>query len=200
MKYEDSTFFDRYREYLKIPEVRAKHDQIFDIFTGVYNRRYIHAFLPNVIDMGCGTGEFGRYVRDKGSFDYGNYVGVDLDVSRLDVLGAVGIADDYLKHQMGGQHEIAVSLFATEIHLSFSERHFLYKRWFDEGIKAILVSGIQYLSSPDDKTYTEATTGITIHQTTRTDPVALNEMRIIQHIPSGFFVEQYLEVWRILLP
>jgi SAM-dependent methyltransferase len=192
-------FFDNYSRYLKDPEVKDKHRRIFDLFCDHFD-----PFSElNVADMGCGTAEFGRYVahsRDS------KYVGYDLDISRVDfdpeyahmeATNCRAEVGDYTI-VMPEKDSLVVSLFATEIHLCQADRELLYSKWLDSGVPAILVSGFYYKDSPTEAARTELLTGMRVFQTPMNMEFRPGEIRLQQEIPAGMFVDEFVEVWRIL--
>jgi hypothetical protein len=193
MDYKDD-FFTAYRKYLEIPEVKAGHNRIFDIFMHIANCNggiYVN-------DFGCGTCEFGRYLRDYRSLI--RYTGFDLDISRAD-LGN----DPRCNVQVGNYNMVlpdggalVVSLFATEIHKSLSDREALYDKWQASGVRHILVGGFYYDNFSRDVQYTEPVTGLTIYQTPVWASLRPGELRLTQQVPAGMFTEPFTEVWRIL--
>lgn len=188
-------FFTAYREYLKIPEVRDAHDRILGMFVEMLDPMAECDFT----DMGCGTSEFGRFCCE--NLDT-KYVGFDLDISRVEVDDLWGqckfVVGDYTE-AMPSPDDLVVSLFATEIHLPWAEHEGLYKKWFDHGVKGLLVAGFYYDKAPEEAKIVEYN-GYEVYQTRRSQPLLLNEVRILQQVPAGMFVDNFVEVWRILTP
>ena len=80
MAYDDK-FFEMYSEYLQEPTVRANHNaafRMFDAFCDFERGHYEPSHTRrNVVDIGCGLGEYARYGK------YAKYCGID-KVVRID--------------------------------------------------------------------------------------------------------------------
>lgn len=198
MNYEDS-FFTSYRRYLDDPRVQTTHRDIFNLFAIQCPLIHLGGL---VVDFGCGTAEFGRYLYDANPSiaTYPDYVGIDLDISRVDCPGGNFEVADYTNYQIPPDTIAAVSLFATEIHLPLDQREALYDKWLSAGVGAILVSGFYYLYCPNANTMREESTGITVFQTPLSTPLRSGEYRITTTIPPGMFVDPFIEVWRLIKP
>jgi hypothetical protein len=188
----DPKFYEMYEEYLKEPTVRENHDFAFDVFTvsGEHMEN-------NVVDFGCGTGEFKKHSLANLS---GKYVGIDKVKSP-----AADIIMDYTQElpHLPFEPDAFVSIFSIEACLPSTARFDLYGRIFDRypSIKKALVSGFYYEGKKDQLTVAE-TGGIVSHQTIDTvaDSISTRytEKRITMRTPSRMFGHDVIEVWKIL--
>lgn len=199
-KYPPS-FFSQYRKYLESPEVKRQHRRVFEAFRAMAE---LELSRWSVVDLGCGTCEFGRYVMDQG---LGSYVGVDLDLSNADHSVAIALIEgDY--NNLSAQDNafvstsnVFVSLFSTEVHCSFKERYALYERLFQNGMEAALVAGFVYNAHPNEAEVME-NFGESHYQSV--EPLRLitssfEEIRLECKVPAGMFESEFVEVWKILL-
>lgn len=189
MKYEDD-FFVGYQQYLDNTDVQNTHEQIFNMLWSLFPG----LMSSKVIDFGCGTAELGRYLYRHG---HKEYIGVDIDVSRVNCPYGRFEVGDYNNYDIGNDVDVVASLFATEIHLPVKERDMLYNKWLASGVKVIFTSGFYYLGHEQDERITEET-NITVYQNPITQPVRDDEVRICNHVHPGMFVNKFVEVWRII--
>jgi trans-aconitate methyltransferase len=192
MEYKDD-FFENYRRYLEIPEVRVAHDRVMNMLSDMIDLES----QAGVTDMGCGTAEFGRFCHE---FRICDYHGFDLDITRVDLGPPATIQVGDYTEILPNEDNVVVSLFATEIHLPWKEHERLYRKWFREcNVPAILVAGFYYEHCPDQMMIKEHT-GYTVYQTRPTQPLLPGELRVVQQVPAGMFVDPFVEVWRLLTP
>jgi len=196
MQYQPD-FFAAYRKYLDDPAVKATHARMFKIF----DDHFVCGSMNRVVDLGCGTCEFARYMDEQEWMN--SYHGFDLDISRADVdnIDNVSITlkeADFTTGDVIEPHDMFVSLFASEIILPWDEHEKLYDKWFEKGASIGLVAGFHYLHCPHFPQVTEKT-GYTVYQTTPSSPMR-SELRMCQQVPPGMFVDPFVEVWRVIWP
>lgn len=189
MSYNDQ-FYDSYKEFLKEPVVRRNHDRVFQVF------RLLAGGPLQVLDLGCGTGEFSTYCPGVSS-----YLGVDKVASP-----AARVVLDYtqdLSSLSDHQFNCFVSLFSIEACYPAKERYALYNKVFKEFpyIDRALVSGFYYEHAAGQETVEEVS-GLTSYQTI--EPLESNpsdvfeESRMVMRTPSAFFGSDVVEVWKFL--
>lgn len=192
-QYSNRNFYDSYREYLQLPEVRRSHD-------GIFREWLENCDIQSVVDLGCGTCEFAEAARGSGV----SYTGLDLQDEQIpDIVKNSPrhcfVKGDYRETINGVCGDAFVSLFATEIHLPFADRERFYERLFrSNGFRYGLVSGFIYNHRPQDASFHEVTTGFTVYQSVQ--PPAINdtfvEWRLVNPVPPGFFKEPFVEIWK----
>jgi len=190
----DPEFYRLYRDYLRERTVRASHDLVFAMFETICAR---HVEKRNVMDIGCGLGEFDRYCEPE------RYVGVDRN-NAGSVLSFVqaDYTDLAFLTQLPFDPNVFVSLFSVEACLPAADRYAFYERLFSEtGVVLGLVAGFYYESKRDQATVGE-TGGIISYQTIepmdfhRSD--RFKELRVLTRTPSKMFGADVVEVWKVL--
>lgn len=192
----DNDFYEMYEQYLNEPTVRENHATAFRLFHKVLDSLYYTRSVRNVIDLGCGLGEFKRYAQ--GAI---NYLGIDKNPGPH-----TNLVTDYTKPLLLKKEftpNIFVSLFSIEACLPAHERYEIYTRMFRDfpTLEGALVSGFYYQHAADQDMINE-TGDITSFQTVepleRFQSESFNEMRILMHTPSKMFGQDVVEVWKIL--
>lgn len=116
---------------------------------------YLPANLANVLDVGCGDGRFGRFLRQEVAFD--GYTGIDFSQELLD-LAALGLDGDYLVRDISEpgflnglrQYDLIVSL-ATIQHIPGRETRLAIIREMGAHLAPggrVMLSTWQFLGSP----------------------------------------------------
>lgn len=195
MAYDDA-FFERYAEYMLEPTVRRNHNRVFDLLDRLNDD--IISWRSNVVDLGCGLGEFQQY-----GHRYSGYCGVDL-YPRLKSASFVLKADylglTFLK-ELPFSPDVFVSMFSVEPICSPGMRNGYYVNLFRNcpTLRLGLSAGFYY-SSKKDETRVGETGGIMSYQTN--DEIEPNdvydEMRITMRTPSKMFGPDVVEVFKIM--
>jgi SAM-dependent methyltransferase len=191
----DKDFYEAYRHYLEEPVVRKNHNFAFRVLAGL-----VEPYYPKVLDLGCGTGEYGRY-----DTIHKEYAGIDVkdpgvagwfcqgDYMQLDFLDSLPFEPNCF-----------VSLFSTECCYPPEVRYPFYERLFAEfpTIRHGMVAGFFYRSKPDQRSVME-TGGIHSYQTIE-DPAdyisdEFIELRVHLNTPSAMFGPDVVEVWKFFL-
>lgn len=189
MEYNEE-FFDEYEEYIRQPEVRELHDDIFSMLSK-------NVPLYSVVDLGCGRSkEFYRFYRPNVYVSVDSNSGTKADIItdyRVDPYNTVKIASSLRKDVITG----FVSLFSSEIHGTIQENYELYGKLFTyPAIQMGLVSGFYY-KDKKDKAFIDS---IGVHQTLESieevEHPTFRELRIIIPCISNFFEEE-IEVWKL---
>lgn len=189
----DAEFFTKYAEYLLERSVRESHDRVFYMF-----RDLTHG-PENVLDLGCGMGEYGHYGQ------YERYVGVDrVNHGFVDTCIETDYTDvETVMRLMPFEPDCLVSLFSIEACFPAQERYALYERLFSEmaSVEFMLTAGFEYASRAGEPTVSEAG-GLESHQTVEGlyehESELFDEMRILTRTPSAFFGPDVVEIWKIL--
>jgi hypothetical protein len=191
----DKNFYINYREYLKIPEVKSSHTNIFRLFDEIVG------LADQVVDLGCATCEYGQYLKSEGSV---HYIGIDLQIVNLDSEIKV-IQGNYLDEAFDAiysESKVFVSLFSTEINYSTKERYKLYDRFFEKfpNIKCGMVSGFFYKKASNEEKYKEVV-GHEVYQSVDKQTIHKDyyELRMHNEVPPGFFKDEFVEVWKFFI-
>ncbi len=190
----DSEFFEAYDRYLHEDVVRENHGDMFALFD-----RLCVATNKQVVDLGCGIGEYFRWGR------FFSYVGIDK--SNHGHPGTV-IEGDYLDattlQRLPFVPTAFVSLFSIEPMLPAADRYALYRRLFADNpqLKCGLVSGFFYATRAHLEVVGE-TGGIKSYQTLEhIDEFKIpgvHEERFVINTPSAMFGPDVMEVWKIFV-
>lgn len=191
----DPEFFKMYASYLTEPRVRENHDGIFELFDQPH-RETID--LMDVLDLGCGMGEFRTYGH------YRRYVGVDrVNHGFVDPFIEADYTDLSFLDRLPFAPEAFISLFSIEACLPAEERYAIYEGLFEglPSVRMALVSGFYYESKKDRLKVGEAG-DIESYQSVESlygvESVLFDEVRIHMRTPSGMFGPDVVEVWKIL--
>lgn len=190
-----SLFYNSYKEYLAEPRVRERHDEMFAMFREFYGRELEHF---DVLDLGCGLGEF-RSIPDE-------YYGVD----KHGYNPGTNLVCDYNQrlptiedHELWFEPNAVYSGFSIERCNSKEDAYALYERIFNTypSVKFIFTSGFYYTDRKDCEVVKEAG-GIKSYQTLDcpedVDSDLFTETRITMKAPSNMFGENVVEVWKVL--
>lgn len=189
----DADFFANYAKYLRETVVRDSHDRVFYIF------RDLTDGPGNVIDLGCGMGEYGRYGQ------YERYAGVDrVNHGFVDLFVEADYTDvDALAERLPFEPDCFVSLFSIEACVPPAQRHALYEALFRrfETVDSILTAGFEYASKAGELKVGEAG-GLESFQSVEGlyDVISdvFDEIRILTRTPSTFFGPDVVEIWKVL--
>ncbi len=191
----DENFYCMYRKYLQESTVRRNHDAIFRLFASL-----VHPVLPQVMDLGCGVGEYAMY-----DPHHTAYVGIDLNNS-----GEVKsfIRRDYtaldFSHRLPFSPNAFISLFSIECCHPVKTRYALYEKIFTAfpSIRFGLASGFFYESKRNETTVGE--TGDIVSYQTIESPAdyisnVFTELRSYIRTPSRMFGQDVIEVWKFFM-
>jgi len=191
----DPEFFRLYAQYLLEPRVRENHDGIFRFFDQP-DRETVD--LMDVLDLGCGMGEFRTYGH------YRRYVGVDrVNHGFVEPSVEADYTDLSFLERLPFAPEAFISLFSIEACLPAEERYVIYEGLFEKlpSVQVALVSGFYYESKRDRPTVGE-TGGIVSHQSIENlydvESELFDEVRILTRTPSAMFGPDVVEVWKVL--
>lgn len=194
----DKPFYLQYEEdYINDPNVRVKHDALFEIIRA--NQRFSH-----VVDFGCGSStEFARFAKPE------SYIGFDLTDTPIFDPSVTRVQADYRQLEAirflcdGRAISAGVSLFSAELFASPEENAAFYSGVFKsiDGLGAILAGGIHYQDRLGEIWVSEEG-GIRSRQTfSKIEPAerdaAFDEFRFTLPNPSRMFGE-CTEVLRLL--
>lgn len=191
----DPEFFAQYAEYLVEPSVRESHDSIFQIF----NKDEDSVDTLDVLDLGCGMGEFPARVR------HHQYLGVDRENQGVPF---AFMQADYTNlnflERLPFEPNLVVSLFSIEACLPAGERYALYNELFERlpTVGAILTAGFYYESKKNQETVQETEGKLVSYQSNESlydhESKLFDERRILMRTPSKMFGPDVVEVWKIL--
>lgn len=199
----DEHFYRLYEAYLHEPTVRANHTRALKHFEDM---RLLHTgCVHDVIDLGCGLGEYPRFAQRFG----GRYVGFDKENATLFVPEAESrftpVVADYTDHKLAERlnwrPNAFISLFSIEACLPVGERYALYHRLFKTipSLACGMSAGFYYASKRNEETV-EENGNIVSYQTIddpydHVDPL-FEEDRLILRTPSALFGPDVVEVWK----
>ena len=222
----DEDWWKQYEAWAE--ETEVEHTEIMDMAKR-HIAEIFPADVGVVIDMGCGRLRMGEsfggltYVGfdlehhpdEKGVIDYcelqdfleGNAMplspGFDEESSALLVQENFRHIDfDMILKNTDGWHgyrgtSLVVSIFSAELYCYACDN--LYQRAFDEGVDAIVASGVYYRGTDVNMAIGEV--GSQIRQTWPIAPPpndVYNETRIVRSVPSTMFGDDVIEVWRVM--
>lgn len=200
-----------YRDYfieLQREPIRKIHDDVFKVYKSLHRDLFLRPL--ETVDLGSATCEFGLYAGG-----VMNYAGLDLN--RMPAIPEI----DHLRRficdftqpwpMLGFMPNSFVSLFASELILSFEEREKLYRRILRDypTIKTGLVAGLYYQGHEDKEVYSEPIysegkpTGehFAVRQTIQRplNHPGIMELRIETYPSYRMFGTNCVEVWRIFV-
>ena len=185
-------FYRLYSDYLEEATVRRSHDFAFDVFRSQYGGR------GNVIDLGCGLGEYEKYG------DCDEYLGIDRVVSgRVCRFMRADYTDMSFVSRLPWQPDTFISLFSIEACYPAAERYQLYEKLFAAlpSVQHALVPGFYYESRRQEATVGEAGRIVswqTIEGLHDFPSATFSEERLVLHTPSKMFGQDVVEVWKFL--
>jgi len=192
MSYASPEFWNIYGEYLM--EVSEKHIQALGMFD--ISRNVAH------LDLGCG-----KHLSALRLLSPTWYLGVDKDppsnsrVIRADYRMEMDDIQNYIVEDRGlpCSPTFISSLFSSELTASPSENSRFYKSLFERftDLGSILVSGFYYSSKRSEESVEEIG-GIVSFQSIGDLDMELEEVRVLQRVPSKLFGPDVVEVWRLL--
>jgi len=205
----DQHFYRLYEDYLHEPLVRDRHGRAFGFFHDAIEQR-TPLLRVDVIDLGCGLGEYRRF----GFRPVGRYLGIDKEDTTANVPAARGKETPLVKPQIKADYtdpafldrlpftpNAFISLFSIEACLPVADRYALYHELFVRmpTLRIGMSAGFSYASKRDQETIGE-NGDIVSYQTIdgpydHVDPL-FEEERLVLRVPSAMFGPDVVEVWK----